>query len=77
MNPAEECWRRLDKALGNRLFGTLDALQEAALTALDDIEPPNIYTYLCLLVSLFLCRIQECPHSKAVDDDFKGCVAEV
>ncbi|SDF97505.1 IS630 family transposase, partial [Halorientalis regularis] len=47
LNPAEECWRRLDQSLGNRLFDTLDELREAALIALDDIEPPNIFTYLC------------------------------
>lgn len=39
LNPAEECWRRLDKALGNQLFDTLDELRDGALTALDDIEP--------------------------------------
>jgi len=48
VNLAEECWRRLDQALGNRLFDTLDELREAALAALDDIEPPSIFTYLCL-----------------------------
>jgi hypothetical protein len=46
LNPVEECWRRLDQALGNRLFDTLDELQEAALAALDDIKPPNVFTYL-------------------------------
>jgi transposase InsO family protein len=48
LNPAEECWRKLNQALGNRLFDTLDELRDAALAALDDIEPPNIFTYLCL-----------------------------
>lgn len=47
LNPAEECWRRLDQALGNRLLDTLDELREVALTALDSIEPPNVFTYLC------------------------------
>ena len=47
LNPAEECWRRLNKALGNRLFDTLDELRDAALTALDGLEPPNVFTYLC------------------------------
>ena len=47
LNPVEECWRRLNQALGNRLFDTLNELQEAALTALDNIEPPNVFTYLC------------------------------
>ena len=27
LNPVEECWRRLNKALGNRLFDTLDELR--------------------------------------------------
>ena len=50
LNPVEECWCRFDQALGNRLFDTLDELQEAALTALDDINPSNIFTYLALHV---------------------------
>jgi len=47
LNPTEECWRRLNRALGNRLFQTLDNLQEAALAALGQIKTPNILTYLC------------------------------
>ena len=47
LNPAEECWRRLNQALGNRLFDTLDELREAALTTLTDIESPSIFPYLC------------------------------
>jgi hypothetical protein len=47
LNPTEECWRRLNQALGNRLFETLDELQEVALSALDTIEPPDVFTYLC------------------------------
>ena len=47
LNPVEERWRRLDQALGNRLFDTLDGLQEAALAALDDIKPPSVFTYSC------------------------------
>jgi hypothetical protein len=43
----EECWKRLNQALGNRLFDTLDELQEAALTAPDGIESPSVFTYLC------------------------------
>jgi transposase InsO family protein len=46
LNPAEECWHQLKQALGNRLFDTLDELQDAALTALDSINPPNLFTYL-------------------------------
>ena len=47
LNPAEECWRRLDQALGSQLFDTLDDLRDAALAALDSISPPNLFTYLC------------------------------
>jgi len=46
VNPAEECWHQLNQALGNRLFDTLDELRGAALTALDSINPPNLFTYL-------------------------------
>ena len=48
LNPTEECWRRLDQALGNRLFDTLDELRDAALAALEKIDPPSVLTYLCL-----------------------------
>ncbi|PSP43650.1 IS630 family transposase, partial [Halobacteriales archaeon QH_6_64_20] len=37
----------LNQALGNRLFDTLDDLRDAALAALDSINPPNLFTYLC------------------------------
>ena len=47
MNPAEECWQKLNHELGNRLFDTLDELRDAALAALDSINPPNLFTYLC------------------------------
>ena len=47
LNPTEECWRQLNQALGNRLFENLDKLQEAALSALEDLEPPQLSTYLC------------------------------
>jgi len=47
LNPTEECWRRLNRALGNRLFQTLDELRTAALTALNQINPPSIFKYLC------------------------------
>ena len=46
LNPAEECWRRLNQELGNRLFHSLDELQVAVLTALDTIEPPDVFKYL-------------------------------
>ena len=35
LNPAEECWKKLSQALGDRLFDTLDELRDAALAALD------------------------------------------
>ena len=47
VNPAEECWHCLSQRLGNRLFEELDELRDAALAALDSIEPPNVLTYLC------------------------------
>jgi hypothetical protein len=47
LNPAEECWHQLSQRLGNRLFEELDELRDAALAALDSIEPPNLFSYLC------------------------------
>ncbi len=47
LNPTEECWRKLNRALGNRLFENPDKLEDAALSALDDLEPPQLSTYLC------------------------------
>ena len=46
LNPAEECWRQLNQELGNRLFDTLDDLRDAALSVLDRIEVPDVFTYL-------------------------------
>jgi len=48
VNPAEECWRQLNQELGNRLFDTLDELRDAALSALNRIKIPDVFTYLCL-----------------------------
>lgn len=47
LNPTEECWHQLSQRLGNQLFEELDVLRDAALAALDSIEPPNLFTYLC------------------------------
>ena len=47
MNPVEECWRQLKRALGNRYFTSLDELRPAIWSALDAVSPPNIYDYLC------------------------------
>ena len=51
LNPAEECWKKLNQALGNRLFDTLDDLRDAALAALDSINPPNLF-YVSMSVSI-------------------------
>ncbi|MFC6767541.1 IS630 family transposase, partial [Natrinema soli] len=37
----------LDQELGNRLFETLDDLRDAALSALNRIKVPDVFTYLC------------------------------
>jgi transposase len=47
LNPTEECWRKLNQVLGNRLFDDLDELRDAALTALENLEPRKVFTYLC------------------------------
>ena len=47
LNPTEECWHQLSQRLGNQLFEELDELRDAALAALDSIEPPNLSPYLC------------------------------
>ena len=47
LNPAEECWKKLNQALSDRLFDTLDDLRDAALAALNCINPPSIFAYLC------------------------------
>jgi hypothetical protein len=47
LNPIEECWRRLGKTLGNQYFGSLDELRTAIRPALESIDPPGIYQYLC------------------------------
>jgi transposase InsO family protein len=58
VNPAEECWQQLDRGLGNRLFKTLQDLRDAALSALNRIEVPDVFTYLSNSFSFsrhFLC----------------------
>ena len=47
LNPAEGCWHRLSQRLSNQLFRELNELRDAALAALDSIEPPNLSSYLC------------------------------
>ena len=47
LNPTEECWRKLNQALGNRLFENLYELRDASLTARKNMEPPKFFTYLC------------------------------
>ena len=51
LDPTEECWRRLRTALGNRYFGSLDELRAGIRSALETIDPPTIYQYLCRQVS--------------------------
>ena len=48
LNPTENCWKKLNQELGNRLFDSLDELRDAALAARDRINLPNIFSYLCL-----------------------------
>jgi transposase len=48
LNPTEEYWKRLKRALGNRYFGTLEEIRSAIWSALETIEPPGVYQYLCL-----------------------------
>jgi len=47
LNPTEECWRQLRSALGNRYFGTVDELRDGIRSAMETIDPPGIYQYLC------------------------------
>jgi len=47
LDPTEECWRQLRTALGNRYFGSLDELRAGIRSALETINPPEIYQYLC------------------------------
>jgi transposase len=47
LNPTEECWRQLRSALGNRYFGSLEELRVGIQSALETINPPGIYQYLC------------------------------
>lgn len=47
LNPVEECWRQFKRALGNRFFASVDDLRPAVHDALDDVNAPSIYDYLC------------------------------
>ena len=47
LDPTEECWRQLRTALGNGYFGSLDELRAGIRSALETIDPPGIYQYLC------------------------------
>lgn len=47
MNPMEECWRQVKRALGNRFFQSIEELRPAVWSAVSDLSPPNIYDYLC------------------------------
>ena len=48
LNPVEECWRQFKQFLGNRSFDDIPELRDAIPAALDAIDPPNVYNYLCL-----------------------------
>ena len=37
---------KLNQALGNRLFDTLDDLRDATLSVLDSINPPSLFIYV-------------------------------
>ena len=45
LNPVEECWRQLQKALSNRFFDSLDELTTAIDTALDQLSIPKVGNY--------------------------------
>ena len=47
LNPTEEYWHQLKDALGNRYFATPDEIRAAVWSALETIDPPGIYQYLC------------------------------
>lgn len=45
LNPVEECWRPLQSALSNRVFGSLAELTTAIDTALDQLSIPKLGNY--------------------------------
>ena len=47
LDPIEECWRQLRTALGNGYSGSLDELRAGIRSALETINPPEIYQYIC------------------------------
>ena len=47
LNPTEECWRQLRSVLGNKYFGTVEELRNGIRSAMEKIDPPGIYQYLC------------------------------
>ncbi|EMA56269.1 transposase, partial [Halococcus thailandensis] len=47
LNPLESCWRQLRDGRANRLFLTLDDVNEYLSTALPALNSPQIYEYLC------------------------------
>jgi transposase len=47
LNPTEECWRQLRSALGNSYFGEIDELRSGIRSAMEEIDPPGLYQYLC------------------------------
>ena len=65
VNPAEECWRQLNQELGNRLFDTLHGLRDAALSALNRMNVPDVFTYLCPSVSKTTTTVRDA-HAETV-----------
>lgn len=50
LNPVEECWRQLKRALGNRFYGSIEELRPAVNAAIEQINPPQITDYFRRLV---------------------------
>lgn len=47
LNPLEECWRQLRAGRANRLFRTIEQVQDYLVAALPQLSSPRIYEYLC------------------------------
>jgi transposase len=45
LNPVEECWKQLQKALSNRFFDSLNELTTAIDTALGKLSVPKVSNY--------------------------------
>ena len=47
LNPLEPCWEQLRKGRTNRLFLTVRDIESYLKTALQKLEPPEIYGFIC------------------------------